>query len=66
MTKSIDERLNIRGFRMSSGPTHINVIFDVIAPKSVTLGDDEIIEAISKKVTSIPGNLYPVIDVERV
>jgi len=66
MTKSIDEQLSIRGFRMSAGPTHINVIYDILVPQSVTLKDDEIIKSITQKITSIPGNLYPVIDIEHI
>lgn len=65
IAKSIDESLTIHDFRMISGPTHINLVFDVLAPFELKMADKEIKELIEEKVASIPGNLAAVVDIDR-
>ena len=49
---SIDSRLTIHDLRTVPGPTHTNVIFDVVRPHDLPLDDDELRDAISKIVTT--------------
>lgn len=49
---SIDQRLTIHDLRTVPGPTHTNVIFDVVRPHDLPLDDDELRDAISKIVTT--------------
>lgn len=64
VTKSVNESLNIKNFRMVYGPTHINLIFDVEAPKELSGSFNTIKSDIEKKIKSLPGNLSAVIDIE--
>ncbi|MDO4443539.1 MAG: cation diffusion facilitator family transporter, partial [Slackia sp.] len=45
--RRIDERLTIHDLRIVPGPTHTNVIFDVLRPAGLALGNDELAERIS-------------------
>ncbi len=65
ITKSIDESLTIRNFRMIAGPTHINLIFDALAPSELKMTDEQVRKQIEGKIASIPGNLSAAVDVER-
>ena len=65
IAKSVDERFTIHDFRMVKGPSHTNLIFDVVAPFDCKLSEDEIRNTICAKVESLPGNHYAVIDVDR-
>lgn len=65
ITKSINETLTIHDFRMVAGPTHIKLVFDVLAPFECELSDEEIKKSIEEKVASLPGNLTAVVDVDR-
>lgn len=64
VTKSVNESLSVKNFRMVYGPTHINLIFDVEAPKELSDSLDTIKSDILKKIKSLPGNLSAVIDIE--
>lgn len=65
ITKSINESLTIHDFRMVAGPTHIKLVFDVLAPYDYHMSDAEIKKAIETKIESLPGNLTAVVDVDR-
>ncbi len=65
IAKSVDERFTIHDFRMVKGPSHTNLIFDVVAPFDCKLSEDEIKNTICAKVESLPGNHFAVIDVDR-
>lgn len=65
ITKSIDESLTIHDFRMIAGPTHINLIFDVLAPFELEMSDVQVKKQIEEKIASLPGNLSAVVDVDR-
>ncbi|MCR5302512.1 MAG: cation diffusion facilitator family transporter [Lachnospiraceae bacterium] len=65
IAKSVDERFTIHDFRMVKGPSHTNLIFDVVAPFDCRLTEEEIRNTICAKIESLPGNHYAVIDVDR-
>ena len=65
IAKSVDERFTIHDFRMVKGPSHTNLIFDVVAPFDCKLSEDEIKNTICAKVESLPGNHYAVVQVDR-
>ena len=48
--KAIDERLTIHDFRMVTGTTHHNMIFDVVIPADFKLSQEELKDIIQKKV----------------
>ncbi len=65
IAKSVDERFTIHDFRMVKGPSHTNLIFDVVAPFDCRLTEDEIKNTINAKIESLPGNHYAVVQVDR-
>lgn len=65
ITKSINENLTIHDFRMIAGPTHIKLVFDVLAPFELKQSDEEIVHAIEKKIHEMPGNMTAVVLVDR-
>ncbi len=62
----LDETLTIHDFRMVTGPTHTNLIFDVLVPYKFKLKDEELTEEIQKLVTQELGeNYFVVIKIDR-
>jgi len=61
----IDESINIHDFRMVTGPTHTNVIFDAVVPFGFRLSDEEVEEKIKTIVRTLDGNYFAVVNVER-
>ena len=61
----IDDAINIHDFRMVSGPTHTNLIFDAVVPFHFRLTDEEVRQKIQAAVRALDGNYYAVVNVER-
>ena len=56
--KGIDSRLSLHDFRMVDGPSHTNLIFDVVAPFDLEMSDEELVKAIFTKTQEILGERY--------
>lgn len=61
----IDPALTIHDFRMVTGPTHTNVIFDVVVPFDLKKSDDEIRASVEKIVKSIDESYFSVINIDK-
>ena len=62
----IDEAVSMHDFRVVTGPTHTNLIFDVLVPFKFYISDDEMIMMIQEKVKQRIGkNYYVVIKVDK-
>ena len=61
IVKQTDSSWDIHDFRMVSGATHTNLIFDVVIPFECKLGNEQIIEIINKKVKNTLGDSYFVV-----
>lgn len=62
----IDSSLTIHDFRAVAGPTHINLIFDVVIPFGFRLEDEVLIHTIQKKVwEQVGSNHFCVIQVDK-
>lgn len=59
--KQIDERLSIHDFRIVAGPTHTNLIFDIVVPYRFSMRDEELIDCIAKEVQAQIGEEYFVV-----
>lgn len=59
------EGASIHDFRMVQGPTHTNLIFDVVVPYSVKESDEQVKEKISKMVQIIDETYFTVINIDR-
>ncbi len=63
--KEIDERITMHDFRIVTGPTHTNLIFDVVAPYQFSMSDKELADAIEQRVRLDHPNYYTVIEVDQ-
>lgn len=61
LIKSIDEELSIHDFRMVTGESHTNLIFDVLAPFNFRLTDEELLTEILQNVQEHFGENYYVV-----
>lgn len=62
----IDPVLTMHDFRIVKGPTHTNLIFDVVAPFSFHLSDHALIEIITYKIRTKNPEFFTVIEVDKV
>lgn len=65
IVRDMDERMTIHDFRIVAGPSHTNLIFDVVAPYDIPYSDDEVAKLISDKIRAYNNHFYAVIDVDR-
>lgn len=61
----IDPVISFHDFRMVPGPTHTNIIFDIVVPFNFHLDDQEIVSRISKGVSAIDESYFTVINVDK-
>ncbi len=65
LVQCIDEQMSIHDFRMVTGPTHTNVIFDVTVPYQFRLSDEEVEKKVKQAVRALDGNYYAVVHIEK-
>jgi len=65
LVRDIDPVVSIHDFRMVSGPTHTNLIFDAVVPFGFHLTDAEVEQSVKTAVRTMNGHYYAVIKVER-
>lgn len=58
------EEMSIHDFRVVDGPTHTNLIFDLIVPHKYHMSNEEICEEIEDKLSKIDERYFAVITVE--
>lgn len=61
----IDSSLTMHDFRIVTGPTHTNLIFDVVSPYQFRLSDNELIAEITRRIQQDNPNYYAVIEVDK-
>ena len=65
LVRSIDENISIHDFRMVTGPTHTNVIFDAVVPYRCKMSDREAEEKIKKAVHELDPHYYAVVQIDK-
>ncbi len=65
LAKQIDESVTVHDFRMVSGPTHTNLIFDVVVPFSLKMSDDEVKKEIGRLVSEYNSSYFTVVTVDK-
>ena len=63
--KEIEETITIHDFRMVSGPTHTNLIFDVVVPYSIKLTDEEVTEQVQAQVQKLDPSYIAVVNIDK-
>lgn len=62
---SINGEITCHDVRMVPGPSHTNLIFDIVKPFSCSLSDDELKELVGKKIMARCQNTFCVITVDQ-
>ncbi len=62
---SIDGSLNLHDFRVVKGPTHTNIIFDILVPFGLKMKDEEITGRMEEMIHGLDGKYYAVINVDK-
>lgn len=66
IVKEIDERISLHDFRMVAGPSHTNLIFDIVVPFECKIEEEELLARIQKNVQERIGeNYFTVIQIDR-
>jgi cation diffusion facilitator family transporter len=63
--KGLDENINFHDFRIVHGPTHTNLIFDIVIPFDYSMTDEQVVAYIQNKIFEINRNYFAVIDVDK-
>ncbi len=66
LVQVIDSRVTVHDFRMVTGPSHTNLIFDVAAPYDVKMTDGEIKRQVEQIVALLDGHYNAVVTVDRI
>ena len=65
LVRGVDAGMTIHDFRMTVGPRHTNLIFDVVVPHRCPLTDDQVRQRISHAVKELENTYYAVIQIDR-
>lgn len=65
IVKDVNESLSLHDFRLVKGPTHTNIIFDLLIPYKFHLSDSEVLVLITSKIEEMEGSYYAVIDIDK-
>lgn len=58
LIKEIDAALSIHDFRVVAGPTHTNLIFDLLVPYKFNMSDTQLMEKVDEKIKNELGSCY--------
>ncbi len=64
IVKEISDEMSIHDFRVVDGPTHTNLIFDLIVPHKFYMSNEEIRKTIEDKLSKIDERYFVVITIE--
>ena len=64
IVRSIEKETHLHDFRIVTGETHTNLIFDLVVPFNFKLNDDEIIKIINDGLKDEPKKIYTVPTIE--
>jgi hypothetical protein len=64
LVHTIDPAMSIHDFRVVPGPSHTNLIFDVVVPHNFRLCDEALRQAVQEAVGVLDGTYYTVIQID--
>lgn len=65
LVHDLDARLSLHDFRVVPGPTHTNLVFDLVVPFGFSMTDEAVREAVSERVHRLEGRCYAVIQIDK-
>lgn len=63
--KCIDEQITIHDFRMVTGETHTNLIFDAVVPFGTKMSTKDVKKSIEELVEGLEGNYFAVVHIDQ-
>jgi hypothetical protein len=63
--QEIDPGITIHDFRMTGGPRHTNLIFDMVVPHSCPLTEEELKERIAQAMKQEDERYFTVVEIDR-
>ena len=64
LAREVDPMLSIHDLRITAGPRHTNVLFDVMVPYGFPLSDSQVVARLSEGVRGLSSKYFPVIQVD--
>jgi len=64
LLSTIGDGVSIHDFRVVAGPTHTNLIFDIVIPYELKLDNKSVTEKVNNLISTIDGNYYPVFNID--
>ena len=65
LAKEMGEALTIHDFRITAGPIHTNLLFDVVVPYGFSMTDSQVKKELAGRIRALSETYYPVIEVDR-
>ena len=65
LMKQIGEDVTIHDFRMVSGPTHTNLIFDIVVPFSEKMSETQVKSEVDRLIRTLGGQYFAVVNVDK-
>ena len=65
LARVVEPEMTIHDFRVVRGPTHTNVIFDVVVPHKCRLTDEEVLQRLRRAVSALDPAYQAVIQIDR-
>lgn len=65
VVQEMSPTLKLHDFRLVKGPTHTNIIFDILVPYHFKMDDNQIREFIGKRAQAIDPRYYAVVNVDK-
>ena len=65
LAREVDPALTIHDFRITPGPSHTNLIFDLVVPYGFRLTDAQVRSELNRRIKALSKRYYPVVRVER-
>lgn len=65
LARELDERITLHDFRMTEGPTHINLIFDLVVPLDCPLSEEELRREMFRRAQARDSRYITVIEIDR-
>ena len=63
--QSMEGEIRFHDFRVVEGPTHTNVIFDVVVPYNYPMGDEQVKSYLNQEIQKISSQYCTVIQVDK-
>lgn len=63
--KEIDDSLSLHDFRVVKGPTHTNIIFDILIPYHFKMKDEEVCALLETRIRELDPNFFAIINVDK-